>query len=186
MRLLGISGSLRDDSFNLKLLANAANVLPEDATLEIWDGLKTVPPFDEDDEQLQPEGVVRLRDALAGADAVLIATPEYNHSIPGQLKNAIDWASRPVATAVLRGKPVAVIGASTGAFGAVWAQAELRKVLRAAGARVVEAEMALSFAGRRFDPEGRLVDDDVREQLRDVVDKLVSEARVDQLIASAA
>jgi chromate reductase len=186
MKVLGISGSLRDDSFNSKLLANAAEVLPEDATLEIWDGLKAVPPFDEDDEQLHPEGVVRLRDALAGADALLIATPEYNHSIPGQLKNAIDWASRPVATTVLLGKPVAVIGASTGAFGAVWAQAELRKVLRAAGARVVEAELPLSFAGRRFDPEGRLVEADVRDQLRDVVDTLVSEARVDQLIASAA
>jgi chromate reductase len=186
MNVLGISGSLRDDSFNRKLLANAAGLFPEDATLEIWDGLKAVPPFDEDDEQFHPEGVVRLRGALAGADALLIATPEYNHSIPGQLKNAIDWASRPVATNALRGKPAAVIGASTGAFGAVWAQAELRKVLSAAGARVVDAELPLSFAGRRFGPDGRLVDEDVREQLRDVVDRLVSEARVDQLIASAA
>jgi chromate reductase len=186
MKVLGISGSLRDDSFNTKLLANVAEVLPADATLEIWDGLKAVPPFDEDDEQLHPEGVVRLRDALAGAGAVLIATPEYNHSIPGQLKNAIDWASRPVATSVLRAKPVAVIGASTGAFGAVWAQAELRKALRAAGARVLDVELPLSFAGRRFGPDGRLVDDDVREQLRDVVEKLFAEARVDQLIASAA
>jgi chromate reductase len=185
MKVLGISGSLRDDSFNRKLLANAAEVLPDDVTLEIWDGLKAVPPFDEDDEQLHPEGVVRLRDALADADALLIATPEYNHSIPGQLKNAIDWASRPFDYTVLRGKPTAVIGASTGAFGAVWAQAELRKVLRAAGARVVEAELPLSFAGRRFDPEGRLVDEDVREQLREVVATLVAEARVDQLIASA-
>ena len=186
MRVLGIPGSLREDSFNRKLLANAADLLPGDATLEIWEGLKAVPPFDEDDEQLHPEGVVRLRGALAGADAVLIATPEYNHSIPGQLKNALDWASRPKATAALRDKPVAVIGASTGAFGAVWAQAELRKVLAAAGARVVDAELPLSFAGRRFDPNGRLVDDDVREQLRAVVEMLVAEARVDQLIASAA
>jgi chromate reductase len=186
VKILGISGSLRDDSFNRKLLANTAERLPEDVTLEIWDGLKAVPPFDEDDEHREPEGVAELRDALAGADAVLISTPEYNHSIPGQLKNAIDWASRPFAATVLRGKPVAVIGASTGAFGAVWAQAELRKVLRAAGARLVEAELPLSFAGRRFDPEGRLVDDDVREQLREVVEKLVAEARVDQLIASAA
>lgn len=186
MNVVGISGSLRDDSFNWKLLANAAELLPGDATLEIWEGLKAVPPFDEDDEQLHPEGVVRLRDALAGADALLIATPEYNHSIPGQLKNALDWASRPKATSVLRGKPVAVVGASTGGFGAVWAQAELRKVLAAAGARVVEAELPLSFAGRRFDPDGRLVDDDVREQLRAVVETLVAEVRVDQLIATAA
>jgi chromate reductase, NAD(P)H dehydrogenase (quinone) len=186
MKVLGISGSLRDGSFNRKLLANAAELLPGDATLEIWEGLKAVLPFDEDDEQHEPEGVAELRGALAGADAVLIATPEYNHSIPGQLKNALDWASRPKATAALLGKPVAVVGASTGAFGAVWAQAELRKVLAAAGARVVEAELTLSFAGRRFGPDGRLVDDDVREQLRAAVEVLVAEARVDQLIASAA
>ena len=186
MRILGISGSLRHDSFNRKLLGNAAQLLSADATLEIWEGLKSVPPFDEDDEQHEPEGVAELRDALAGADALLVSTPEYNHSIPGQLKNALDWASRPKATSVLRNKPVAVVGASTGAFGAVWAQAELRKVLVAAGARVVEAELPLSFAGRRFDPTSRLVDDDVREQLRAVVETLVAEARVDQLFATAA
>jgi len=177
---------MRDDSFNRKLLANAREVLPDDAELEIWEGLKAVPPFDEDDEPLHLEGVAALRDALDRADALLIATPEYNHSIPGQLKNAIDWASRPKSEAALLGKPVAVIGASTGAFGAVWAQAELRKVLFAAGARVVDAELALAFAGRRFGPDGRLADDDVREQLREVLEKLAAEARVDQLIASAA
>jgi chromate reductase len=186
VKVLAISGSLRDDSFNRKLLLNAAELVPGGVELELWDGLKAIPPFDEDDERFTPPTVTLMRDALLGADAILFATPEYNHSIPGQLKNAIDWASRPVATTVLRGKPVAVIGASTGAFGAVWAQAELRKVLAAAGARVVEAELALGFAGRRFDPDGRLVDDDVRDQLRAVVDTLVSEARVDQLIASVA
>lgn len=186
MKILGIAGSLRRESFNRKLLANAAEVLPEDATLEIWDGLADVPPYNEDLEDPAPEGVVRLRDALAGADGLLIATPEYNHSIPGQLKNAIDWASRPIATTPLRGKPAAVIGTSTGGFGAVWAQAETRKVLRATGARVVEAELPLGFAGRRFDPEGRLVDDDVREQLRDIVEQLAAEVRTNQLLASAA
>ena len=186
MKVLGIAGSLRRDSFNRKLLANAVEMLPADATLEIWDGLGDVPPYNEDLEDPAPEGVVRLRDALTGADALLIATPEYNHSIPGQLKNAIDWASRPTATNALRAKPAAVVGTSTGGFGAVWAQAETRKILRATGARVVEAELALGFAGRRFDPEGRLVDDDVREQLRDVVAQLVAEVRTDQLVASAA
>ena len=186
MNVLAISGSLRDDSFNRKLLLNAAELLPGGVELELWDGLKAIPPFDEDDERFTPPTVTLMRDTLLGADAILFATPEYNHSIPGQLKNAIDWSSRPVATNALRGKPVAVIGASTGAFGAVWAQAELRKVLAAAGARVVDAELALGFAGRRFDPEGRLVDDDVRDQLGAVIDKLVSEAQVDQLIASAA
>ena len=186
MKVLGIAGSLRRDSFNRKLLANAAEVLPDDAALEIWAGLKAVAPFDEDDELHEPEGVAELRDALSRADALLFATPEYNHSVPGQLKNAIDWASRPVATNVLRGKPAAVIGASTGAFGAVWAQAELRKVLASAGARVVDAELPLSYAGRRFAPDGRLVDEGVRDQLRAVVEKLADEARVDQRLASAA
>ena len=101
-----------------------------DVELELWDGLKAVPPYDEDDDNdPAPAAVARLRAAIAGADALLFATPEYNSSIPGQLKNALDWASRPVAANVLRNKPVAVVGASTGAFGAVWSQAELRKVL---------------------------------------------------------
>jgi chromate reductase len=186
VKVLGISGSLRRDSFNRKLLLNAAELLPGGVELELWDGLKAIPPFDEDDERFSPPTVTLMRDSLLGADAVLFSTPEYNHSIPGQLKNAIDWASRPVATTVLRGKPVAVVGASTGAFGAVWAQAELRKILAAAGARVVDAELPLSFAGRRFHPGGRLVDEDVREQLRAVVDTLVAEAQVDQFVASVA
>src|SRR5213079_3367293 len=120
---------------------------------------------EDDDRDPAPAPVVRLRAALAGADAVLISTPEYNSSVPGQLKNALDWASRPIATNVLRNKPVAVVGASTGAFGAVWAQAELRKVLAAVGARVVEGDVALGHAPERFDEEGSLTDDDLREQL---------------------
>ena len=132
MQILGISGSLRRDSCNTKLLRAAGELMLDDVEFVIWDGLRAVPPYDEDaDRDPAPAGVARLRDALAGADAVLFATPEYNSSIPGQLKNAIDWASRPIATNVLRNKPVAVIGASTGMFGAVWAQAELRKVLAA-------------------------------------------------------
>jgi len=186
MKILGISGSLRRDSHNRMVLLNAVELLPEGVELELWDSLKDVPPFDEDDEELHLEGVTRLRDALAGADAILISTPEYNHSIPGQLKNAIDWASRPVRTAALRDKPVAVVGASTGGFGAVWAQAELRKVLSAAGARVVDGELAVNFAIRRFDREGRFVDEEMRDALAKVVDALVVEARVDQLLESVA
>src|SRR5437763_15782132 len=144
MNVLGISGSLRRDSHNTALLRAAAELLPEGVELELWDGLKTVPPYDEDDDlESAPAAVAERRAAIAGADAILFATPEYNHSIPGQLKNALDWASRPLATNPLRNKPAAVVGASTGAFGAVWAQAELRKVLSATGARVVDAEVAL-------------------------------------------
>jgi len=150
MKVLGISGSLRRDSYNTKLLRAAEELLPAIAELEIWDGLKDIPPFDEDDEP-GTAVVASLRDAVANADVLLFATPEYNASVPGQLKNAVDWLSRPVATSVLRGKPVLVVGASTGAFGAVWAQAELRKVLATAGARVVEAELAVGHAAGRFD-----------------------------------
>jgi len=185
MKVLAISGSLRRDSHNRKLLRAAAELFPRDIEVELWDGLKAVPPYDEeDDTEPAPAAVARLRAAIAGADALLIATPEYNSSIPGQLKNALDWASRPVATNALRNKPVAVIGASTGAFGAVWSQAELRKVLAATGARVADVEVAVGHAQERFDDEGRLTDDDLRGQLQEVVDALVAEARP-QMAAAA-
>jgi chromate reductase len=179
MKVLGISGSLRRDSHNPKLLRAAEELLPPFAELEIWDGLKAVPPFDEDDEAgPAPAAVASLREAVASADLLLFATPEYNASVPGQLKNAVDWLSRPVATSVLRGKPALVVGASTGAFGAVWAQAELRKVLATAGARVVGAEVAVGHAPAKFDDEGRLVDEEITEQLREAVEILLAEEMV--------
>jgi chromate reductase len=177
MTILGISGSLRAGSHNSRLLAAAAGGLPPEARLVIWDGLREVPPFDEDDEAAPPPGAEALRRALSEADAVVIATPEYNSSIPGQLKNALDWASRPYATSPLRNLPVAVIGASTGAFGAVWAQAELRKVLGASGARVVEGDVALGHAHERFDEQGRLADDEARERLAEVLAELCAQVR---------
>jgi chromate reductase len=174
--VLGISGSLRRDSYNTKLLRAAEELLPPFVEFEIWDGLKAVQPYDEEDDvRPGPEAVEELRRAVAEADAILIATPEYNSSIPGQLKNAIDWLSRPLASSPLRNKPVAVVGASTGAFGAVWSQAELRKVLAATGARVVEAEVAVGHAATRFDDEGKLVDDEIREQLAEAVGVLLAE-----------
>ena len=179
MKVLGISGSTRSDSHNMSLLRAAAEVLGPDSALEleIWDGLKAVPPYDEDDDvDPGPAAVAQLRAAVAGADAILIATPEYNSSIPGQLKNALDWVSRPIATNPIRNTPVAVIGASTGIFGAVWAQAELRKVLAAMGARVVDGELACGQAHTRFDEHGVLSDDALRAQLADVVSALVGEA----------
>ena len=177
MRVLGISGSLRRDSHNTRLL-RAAGELVEDrgAEFEVFDGLKAVPPYDEDDDVgAGPAAVARLRQAIAGADAVLFATPEYNSSIPGVLKNAIDWASRPLATNPLRNKPVAVIGASTGMFGAVWAQAELRKVLAAAGARVLEVELAVGHAHEHLDAGGHPADPAQEEALRDSVLLLLGE-----------
>src|ERR671929_824677 len=144
MKVLAVSGSLRSDSYNAKLLRAAERLLPAGVELEIWDGLKAVPPYDEDDDvEPAPAAVAALRAAIAGADALLFATPESNSSVPGQLKNPLDWVSRPFAKNPLRGKPVAVVGASAGAFGAVWSQAELRKVLGAMGARVVEGGVAV-------------------------------------------
>jgi chromate reductase len=182
MTVLGISGSLRSGSHNTSLLRAAAELSSDGARLELWDGLKAVPPYDEDDQNGDgpPAGVALLRAAVAEADAVLFATPEYNSSIPGQLKNALDWLSRPLSASVLRNKPVAVIGASTGVFGAVWAQAELRKVLAAIGARVVEGELPVGQAATRF-AGGRLVDEGVRQQLAGVVDRLVAEAGHEQV-----
>jgi len=178
VNVLGISGSLRRDASNTKLLRAAAGLLPPEVDFTLFGGLKAVPPYDEDDDVTPPPAPVdRLRTAIADADAILIATPEYNSSVPGQLKNAIDWASRPLATNVLRNKPVAVVGASTGAFGAVWAQAELRKVLAATGARVVEGEVAVGHSARRFDEDGHLTDESLVEQLSEVVEALVCAAR---------
>jgi chromate reductase, NAD(P)H dehydrogenase (quinone) len=175
IKVLAISGSLRSDSYNTNLLRNAVDLFGDGVQVQILDGLKDVPPYDEDDDHDgAPKAVRALRAAFAGADAVFISTPEYNSSVPGQLKNALDWVSRPLATNPLRNKPVAVVGASTGAFGAVWAQAELRKVLAAIGARVVDAEVAVGHAPTRFDEAGTLMDDDLREQLGETVDALVS------------
>jgi chromate reductase len=175
MRILAISGSLRRDSHNTSLLRAAADHLPPGVELELWDGLRDVPPYDEDDDvEHAPAAVAGLRAAVAGADAVLISTPEYNHSIPGALKNALDWASRPFATNAFRGKPVAVIGASTGLFGAVWAQAELKKVLAAMGARVVEGDVVVGQAGEKIDG-GVLVDADHHDQLHDALAALIAE-----------
>ncbi len=188
MRVLGISGSLRRDSHNTALLRAAGELVEEQATeFEVFDGLKAIPPYDEDDDvDGGPVAVAAFRRAIAEADAILFATPEYNFSVPGQLKNAIDWASRPLATNVLRNKPVAVVGASIGAFGAVWAQAELRKVLSTAGARVVEGEVAVGHAHERFDEEGVLTDENLREQFQEVMEELVSEASHRTLTAAAA
>jgi chromate reductase len=185
MRVLGISGSLRRDSHNTRLLRAAGELTQEHgAEFEVFDGLKAIPPYDEDDDVGDgPEAVAHLREAIADADAVLFATPEYNSSIPGVLKNAVDWASRPLATNPLRNKPVAVIGASTGMFGAVWAQAELRKVLGAAGARVTEVELAVGHVHEHLDPAGRLADPAQEEALLDSLRVLLGELENAQVAA---
>lgn len=177
MLVLGLCGSLRRDSHNRRLLAAAARELPPGVELEEWTGLARIPPYSEDaDGASAPAPVEDLRRALARADAILIATPEYNHSIPGQLKNALDWASRPFPRNALRAKPVAVIGASTSLFGAVWAQAELRKVLSATGARVTDEELPVPSAHDAFQADGSLRDPELRTALADITEQLLQAA----------
>lgn len=172
MKILGIAGSLRSGSVNAQLLELVAKTLPDGVELAAWEGLRDVPPFDQDTEETPSVAVAGFRAAVAGVDAVLIATPEYNGSIPGTLKNALDWGSRPGATNVFRGKPVAVIGASPGAFGGVWAHEETRKILGIMGARVVGGGFSLGKAQERL----AAPNEDLFGQLREVVATLVSEA----------
>ncbi len=188
MKVLGISGGLRRESYNTKLLRVAGEMFEADGVrFEIYQDLKLVPPYDEDDDRdPAPPAAAELRAAVAGADAVFFSTPEYNSSIPGQLKTAVDWLSRPVGSNALRNKPVAVIGASTGMFGAVWAQAELRKVLAAAGARVIEGEVPVGHAHTRFDDDGQLGDDSIAGQVEAVVGNVIADvepARADEVAA---
>ncbi|HEU4703675.1 MAG TPA: NADPH-dependent FMN reductase [Conexibacter sp.] len=187
MRVLGLSGSLRRGSHNRALLRAAAAVLPPGAELVEWDRIAELPAYDEDlDAAPAPEPVRALREAIAAADAVLIATPEYNASMPGALKNALDWASRPHATNPLRGKPAAVVGASTGLFGAVWAQAEARKVLKTIGATVIERELPVGQADAAFDASERLRDPGARAALEATVDELLAAAAGRELAAVGA
>jgi len=178
MKLLGISGSLREGSYNTTLLRNV------DAEIELWDELKELPPYDEDDDvNPVPPAVARIRAAVAGADAVLFSTPEYNGSVPGVLKNAVDWLSRPRGEAALLNKPVAVVGATTGMFGAVWAQADLRRILKTAGARVLESELPVAKAHELFDDDGRLLDEDLRDKLQEIVAELQAQVCADLVAA---
>jgi chromate reductase len=175
MRILGISGSLRRDSHNTRLLRAAGDALPTGAELIEWEGLAGLPIFDEDLEADRPESVAAFFAAVERADAILIATPEYNASLPGGLKNALDWASRPFPDNVLKDKPAAVIGASTGLFGAVWAQADVRKVLKASGAHVLDSELPVGMADTAFGADGELADPELATRLGDLVADLARE-----------
>jgi chromate reductase len=180
MLVLGISGSLRGDSFNTALLRAAAAFLPAAARMSLLTDLALVPPYSEEgDIEPAPAPVERLRSRIDAADALLIATPEYNGSIPGQLKNAVDWASRPYPDNALRQKPVAVIGASTGVFGAIWAQAELRKVLTTAGADVLDDELPIGTAEEAFADDLTLADRELSRRLEHILRDLMTRATVE-------
>jgi len=170
VKVLAVSGSLRADSYNTRLLHAAVAAAPADVEVEVWEGLAELPIYDQDLEGFDlPDAVSALREAWGSADAILFVTPEYNGSVPGGLKNAIDWASRPKLDAALTNRNVAVIGASTGQFGAMWAQQDLRKILGIAGARVVGDVLPVARAHER-DLEG---DEMLRAALRDVFEALV-------------
>lgn len=178
VRVLGIAGSLRTESYNRALLRAAGEVLPSGAELELWDGLAALPAYDERlDGDAAPPGVRELRTAIGDADALLIATPEYNAGMPGLLKNALDWASRPWQAHPLLDKPVAVVGASTGSYGAVWAQADVRRVAAHVGARVVDRELPVGKASEAFDERGALRDAGQAAALAALLEQLALEAR---------
>jgi chromate reductase, NAD(P)H dehydrogenase (quinone) len=178
MRVLAISGSLRHASHNTALLRAAATMAPEGVEVELFEGLERIPPYNEDhDTDDVPAEVARLREEIGAADAVLFSTPEYNGTMPGQLKQVVDWASRPHGQASsLWGKPVAVIGASVTDYGAIWAQDHLRKALGIAGGRVLDAELIVPKAPEHFEADGELTDSEIREQLTDLAVKLVEHA----------
>jgi chromate reductase len=179
VRILAISGSLRAASFNTALLRAAAEVAPEGIAVELFEGLDRLPHYNEDlDTATPPAEVARLRERVAAADALLIATPEFNGTMPGHLKQAIDWASRPYGQdSSLWGKPTAVIGASVTDYGAVWAQDHARKALGIAGARVLDNELAVAKAPQHFDEDVILVNDEIREQLVRVLETLAASVR---------
>jgi chromate reductase, NAD(P)H dehydrogenase (quinone) len=173
--ILGISGSLRRDSYNRRLLVAAGRELPAHLRFEVLEGVATLPPYIEDlDVVPAPVAVRWFREAIAVSDAVIVATPEYNASVPGALKNALDWASRPFPDNSLRGKPTALVSASTGPFGALWALAELRKVMAAIGADVVQADLAVPRADAAFGHDGELRDPAMALALGAVVDDLLA------------
>jgi chromate reductase, NAD(P)H dehydrogenase (quinone) len=178
VQVLALNGSLRRDSYNGKLLQAARCLLAPHASIALWRELALLPPYNEDEDcDDLADTVRRLREAVADADALLVATPEYNATLPGALKNAIDWASRPYPDSVLTGKPAAVVGTSTGLFGAVWAQAEVRKALRTAGARVVERDLPLGSAAEAFAADGSLRDQESVSRLAEIVEALLALVR---------
>jgi chromate reductase len=177
INILGFAGSLRRDSYNRALLRVAAELTPEGAKLEIFD-LEGIPPFNQDLENSLPERVREFKTRIRSADALLIATPEHNYSIPGVLKNAIDWASRPHGDNSFEGKPAAIMSASTGMLGGARAQYHLRQVFIFLDMYPVnKPEVFVTFAGQKFDKQGRLIDEKTREYIKALLESLIAWAK---------
>ena len=180
IRVLGILGSLRKGSYNRYALKAAQELMPVGTTLHLFE-LHDIPPFNQDDEMAAPHAVHELKRWIQAADAVLFVTPEYNYSLPGVLKNAIDWASRPHGNNSWQGKPAAIMGASIGHLGTARAQYHLRQILVALDMPVVnQPEVMLSNAAQRFDRDGRLTDEPTRQHIRQLLDALIRLVKLNQ------
>ncbi len=180
LTILGIAGSLRKGSYNRAALRAAKELAPPEARIEIFE-LDGIPPFNQDEERRPPERVVKFKERIRAADAILIVTPEYNYSVPGVLKNAIDWASRPYGDSAWEGKPVAVMGASSGALGSARAQYHLRQSFVFLNMYALnQPEVMIANAASRFDEQGRLADEDTRERIRNLLTALVAWTRQHQ------
>jgi len=177
INILGIAGSLRQSSYNRAALRAAKSLVPDNAVLNIFE-LDGIPGFNQDDEQNPPEKVVELKKRVLAADAILFVTPEYNYSIPGVLKNAIDWASRPYGESVWNGKPAAIMGASIGTLGTARAQYHLRQCCVFLNMFPLNnPEVMIPNAADRFDADGNLVDDKSRELIAQLLQSLVAWTR---------
>jgi chromate reductase len=173
MIILGFAGSLRKNSYNKTLLRAAMELVPRDAKLEIFD-LEGIPPFNQDLENQMPEKVKKFKAMIKAADAILIATPEHNYSIPGVLKNAIDWASRPYGDNSFEGKPVAIMSASTGMLGGARAQYHLRQTFVFLNMYPINRpEVIVTFAPQKIDEKGRVTDENTRKLIRELLENLV-------------
>ncbi len=172
LKVLGIPGSLRKGSYNLSALRAAQKLAPHDIEVEIFD-LHGIPPFSEDDEKNPPARVAEFKRKIREADAILFSTPEYNYSIPGVLKNAIDWASRPYGESAWTGKPVAVMGASSGMLGSARAQYHLRQVFVFLNVHALnQPEVLIANAAQKFDGEGNLTDEKTKEMIARLLNTL--------------
>ncbi|MEW6167826.1 MAG: NAD(P)H-dependent oxidoreductase [Pseudomonadota bacterium] len=172
LSILGIAGSLRKQSYNRAALRAAQSLVPQGAKLEIFD-LAGIPPYNQDEEAQPPQPVVELKARIRDADAILLATPEYNYSIPGVLKNAIDWASRPYGDSAWRGKPVAIMGASIGTLGSARAQYHLRQCFVFLDMHPVnQPEVMIAKAAQRFDESGELTDATSRQLIGQLLQAL--------------
>jgi chromate reductase len=177
VRILGIAGSLRHKSYNRAALRAATQLVPEGATIDIFE-LDGIPGFNQDEEQNPPAKVTELKRRIREANAILIVTPEYNYSIPGVLKNAIDWASRPYGDSAWNGKPAAIMGASVGAIGTARAQYHLRQMFVFLNMFPInQPEVMIGNASKRFDAEGNLTDDATKELIRQLLQNLVEWTR---------